>query len=146
MLAQLFGNEQDFLVVSAAHPNAVCIFPTLNFVLFAHNSRVRGLAAKSAPDQSLARNRAGAGWDRPLGVDGCRLRRGWRVPGAKVRGASGRGLLGRALAPARRLGSGARRRRSRQAVRQCPNRARYAEAGVLHVLGASSWQPCRLLL
>ena len=46
-------------------------FPPLNFVFFAHNSRVRGLAAKSAPDQSLARNRVGAGWDRACGLDGC---------------------------------------------------------------------------
>ena len=44
----------------------------------------RSLVTEGAPDGT-----------RPCGVDGCRLRRGWRVPGAKVRGASGRGLLGR---------------------------------------------------
>ena len=58
-------------------------FEPLNFDFFARNSRACGLAAKSAPDRSLARNREGAGWDRPFGVDGCRLRRGWRVPGVQ---------------------------------------------------------------
>ena len=117
MLAQLFGNEQDFLIVSAAHPNAIRIFPTLflNFDLFARNSRVRGLAAKSAPDQSLARTRVGAGWDRPLGGDGCRLR-GWRVPRRQGPWSLWPRSAWKRLAPARRLGSGVRRRFG-QAVR-----------------------------
>ena len=49
---------------------------------------------EGAPDASLSRNRGGAGWDRPLGGDGCQLA-GAGSPAAKVRGASGRGLLGR---------------------------------------------------
>ena len=48
-----------------------------------------------APDRiSFARGLSRAGWDRPLGGDGCQLA-GGGSPAAKVRGASGRGLLGR---------------------------------------------------
>ena len=50
----------------------------------------------------IGRSLAGAEWDRAFGLDGCRLRRGWRIPGAKVRGASGRGLPGR---PSRQRGA-----------------------------------------
>ena len=95
MLAQLFGNEQDFLVVSAAHPNAVCIFPTLNFVLLliilafaASRPRARRIS------RLLATERAPVGTGLAGSADAVCVVAGGS-PDAKVRGASGRGLLGR---------------------------------------------------
>ena len=95
----------------------------------------RSLETERAPDGT-----------RPCGVDGCRLRRGWRVPGAKVRGASGRGLLGRdsrqrgVLALGFVAASG-KPYASAQAVTRC------AQAGSsLHILRESVAACCWLLL
>ena len=71
---------------------------------------------ESAPDASLSRNRGGAGWDPAL--------RGRRMPFASwLAGPRSQGPWSlwprsawKRLAPARRLGPGVRRRRSRQAV------------------------------